>query len=80
MYNWSKRLIRKHLSSGIIYTFSSNIDKIQKFYVKDFSVSLKIVKRLTPEWVLYATRGRFMAVKNLLWECSKSCRYDYMPS
>ena len=39
------------------------------FYIKIYSISLKTVK-LNPEWVLYATTGRYIAFKNLSWKCS----------
>ena len=47
------------------------------FYVKRQSISLKMVK-LKPQMGIICS-GRQMAVKNLSWNCSMSCRYIYTP-
>ena len=62
---------REHLYSGIFKDPLDTKHKIFKkktefinvmFHVKNWSISLKVVINLTPEWLLYSTSGREIAL------------------
>ena len=71
VYKCSTRPISKHLYSGIFKDPLDTKHKIFKkktefinvmFHVKNWSISLKVVIYLIPEWLLYSTSGREMAL------------------